>query len=169
MKRLILVPAFVLALCQPAWGQAVSRTDPDDARGKLDIVQISYTQEPEEPTFRLQLKTERRWRCRYLSPPQQTRLRWKIDDAQGPAADYSGKFVCRKGKLVFEISAKDGSANFEPLPTSRPNRRTVRVNVPNDIFDGVDDVWATSLDGEANPCQDQPCRDRAPNNGGLLD
>jgi hypothetical protein len=167
MKRTAL--ALCLLLCMPstAWAAAAAASDPEDTKGKLDIVLIEFVQDTDEEPAELSIKTDTKWGCGYLNPAKKTNLKWKFDDSGGNAADYVGTFVCRQGTLVFEISSTDGSQNFEPLPTERPNQKKVVVDVPTDIFDGLDDLWATSKDGEASKCSD-PCKDRAPDAGGLF-
>jgi hypothetical protein len=166
MKRTAMVLCLLLCIPSTAWAAAATASDPEDAKGKLDIVLIEFVQDTEEEPAKLTIKTDTKWRCGYLKPAKETSLKWKFDDSGGNAADYVGTFVCRQGTLVFEISSTDGSQNFEPLPTQRPTRKKVIVDVPTDIFDGLDDLWATSKDGEASKCN--PCKDRAPDEGGLF-
>lgn len=167
MKRVAIAIGLLVCMASAAWAQAVAVTDPEDTGGKLDIVLAKFVQDQANDPAELTLKTENKWGCRYLKPTKQANLKWKFDDSGGNAADYVGRFVCRRGNLVFEISSTDGSQNFEPLPTDRPTKRKVVVIVPTDIFDGLDNIWATSRDSEAPGCSD-PCKDRAPDEGGLF-
>lgn len=164
MKRVLLAIVMVLGMTQPASAQAAAASDPEDVSGGLDIVFIERSENPGGP-LELQLRTEDIVRCRFLKKSKDTQLKWLFDTKGGKSDDYVGRFKCHREELLFFLRASDGSSQFEPLPVERPNRRTFRVSMPTDIFEGNKFyVWAKSIDGEK--C-DPECVDRAPDNGYL--
>jgi hypothetical protein len=164
MKRLLPAAiAVVVVLVGATAAMAVSRKDPKDVSGRLDIVRIKFTSQQQLAT--LTLETENAWRCRYLKPAKKTALRWLFDDGADGDNDLIGDFVCRQKKLVFELHSED--SQYEPIFATRPDKRTVKVTMPLDVPELESDTLvlaAKSRDGAAGAC-DQTCRDRAPNEG----
>ena len=166
MNRLAAALIVVLSLFPIAAVMAAERRDPKDADGRLDIVLIVATGDKGE-VGHLTIRTEDRWRCRYLKRSRNTSLKWLFDDRRDGDTDLIGRFVCRKGRLSFNLRGPDTGNHYEPLKVRRPNRRTTKVNVPFDLaeFEGAHmGVAARSKDGEAPACE-TPCVDRAPNMG----
>ena len=167
MNRLVVVIA-VLSLLPITAANAAERQDPKDAEGRLDIVLVVANGEKGD-VGHLTVRTENRWRCRYLKGSRETSLKWLFDDRRDGDIDLIGRFVCRKGTLSFNLRGPDTGNQYEPLAVRRPNRRTAKVNVPLDLveFEGAHmGVRARSKDGEASACE-MPCVDRAPNNGSM--
>jgi hypothetical protein len=162
------VVAFTLPVFAITAANAAERRDPKDTDGRLDIVFTRATGDKGD-VGHLKIGTEDRWRCGYLKRNRNTSLRWVFDDGRDGDIDLVGKFVCREDVLNFNLRGPDTGNRYEPLTVQRPNRRTVKVNVPFDLVEFEDNhmgVVARSKDGEAPACE-TPCSDRAPNKSSM--
>ncbi len=167
MKRLVVgavVATMVAVLAPPAL--AANEDDPADSGLSIDISYIAFREKP-EGVGRLTIKTHSAWKCRELRPAAKTALKWLFDGSGNKKWDLVGKFVCRGGKLLFELRSKDGSNQYEPIVARRPNRRTAKVSMPLDLveLDGNHlDLVAKSADFSGETCIED-CVDRAPDKG----
>lgn len=153
----------------PAAGQAAAIPDPDDVGGSLDISQISYAarygEDQEVTSYRFEIKTHDKWRCRYLNKAHDTTLNLKWHDRGDRRADLVGRFRCMKGEVWLFMGTTDGEQNFEPLRARHPRRRVVSVIVPEAAFQGGFRTWARSVDAHHDDCLEAACIDRAPDQG----
>ncbi|MDQ4125572.1 MAG: hypothetical protein M3134_08235 [Actinomycetota bacterium] len=161
---MVVTAALVTGVMPAAW--AVQRRDPADSGSKLDISLIKFVEDPEDVAT-LTIRTHSGWNCRALRPAAKTSLKWFFDGSGNNDFDLVGSFVCRQGTLVFELRSTDGSSQYEPLVTERPNRRTVRVQMTLDLpqLDSNNlDLIAKSKDASGETCTED-CVDRAPDEG----
>jgi hypothetical protein len=145
---------------------AVQRQDPADSGLDLDISLIKFVEKPEDVAT-LTIKTHSRWKCRALRPAAKTSLKWFFDGSGSNDFDLVGSFVCSEGTLVFNLRSTDGSAQYEPIVATRPNRRSARVKMSLDLpeLDSNNlDLIAKSKDTSGETCIED-CVDRAPNQG----
>ena len=107
----------------------VTKSDPNDTRGRLDIIKVRYRGNQDD-TATLVLKTQRKWRCGFLQGIAEAPhtysagLSWEINKDRDPANEKSGHFSCRDRKLFFTVN------NGVPIRAERPDRRTARVRIP---------------------------------------
>ncbi len=124
-------------------------TDPNDTKGRLDIVKVRYIGHTDE-TATLVLKTQRRWRCSFLrglaEPPHtySAGLSWNINRDRDAANEKSGHFSCRDKKLFFSVD------NGDPIRARRPDRRTARVRIPLKPTKYLSLVAISRINGEIN-------------------
>lgn len=117
---------------------------------------------------RLTIKTHAGWRCRDLRPAADTQLSWFFDGG-GPsdAFDLAGDFVCRDGVLLFKLHTWGGSQEYEPIVAQKPDRRTVKVVMPDDLVE-FDDSEPLQLVARSKACGKacvEDCLDWAPDEG----
>ena len=132
LSRVLLVGAMALPI---AAGSAmadhttITRSDPDDTRGRLDIFKVGYIGHPND-TATLFLRTQRKWRCGFLrgvaNAPHtySAGISWEINRDKDAQNEKSGHFTCRDKKLFFSID------NGDPIRARRPDRRTAKVRIP---------------------------------------
>ena len=107
----------------------VAKSDPNDTRGRLDIVRVRYTGHRDN-TATLVLKTQETWRCGFLQGVAEAPhtysagISWEINRDRDPANEKSGHFSCRDRRLFFTVN------NGEPIRVQRPDRRTAKVRIP---------------------------------------
>ncbi|MDQ4145027.1 MAG: hypothetical protein M3198_15060 [Actinomycetota bacterium] len=137
MKNKILLSLLIGAMALPlGMGAAMAdhtvketKSDPNDTRGRLDIVKVRYIGNGDD-TATLVLKTAEAWRCRFLRGVAEAPhtysagLSWEINRDSDRANEKSGHFSCRNKKLFFTIN------NGEPIRAPRPDRHTARVRIP---------------------------------------
>ena len=135
MKNKFALAFLVGALALPLGGAAmadhttVTRSDPNDTRGRLDIVKVRYRGHQDD-TATLVLRTQKRWRCNFLrgvadAPHTYSAgISWEINRDRDPQNEKSGHFTCRDKKLFFTVN------NGEPIRAQRPDRRTAKVRIP---------------------------------------
>lgn len=111
----------------------VSKRDPQDVEGRLDLVFVQY--EGADQDMRLVLRTAERWRNRYLSDAGDgghvAYLVWEFDrDADG-SFDCTGRFfVTENNRIKFEKSAPGEQRAFA---ARRLSRRSVAVRIPSNF------------------------------------
>lgn len=157
---------LLTALAAPA--AAVQRRDPADSGLDLDISLIKFVEDPNDVAT-LTIKTHSGWKCAALRPVNSRSLKWYFDGSGNDDFDLVGKFVCRKGTLLFHLRSTDGGSRYEPLVAKKPNPRTVRVTMTLDLpqLDSNNlDLIAKSKDTSGETCIED-CSDRAPNTGRL--
>jgi hypothetical protein len=155
--------ALLVALAAPV--SAATENDPEDVKGKLDVVRIKFKKSQDTAT--LTIETAEDWKCRYLRASRDTKLQWRFDDGSDGDIDLKGDFVCDDGHLLFLLAGTDSGNNYEPLEGERPDKKTAKVTMPLDITELESDslaVLVKSKDGEAKGCA-TACRDRAPDTG----
>ena len=100
--------------------------DPQDVRGRLDIVLVRVASRGESVV--LTVRTAERWGCGYLTYDYVTgqrsaSLRWQF--RADPTFDSGGYFSCSDGRYKFRTTR-----NGPVYKAWRPNRRTIKVAVP---------------------------------------
>ena len=142
VKTRLIVGATMVLLLAPVGAQAaggdasvstVSAPDPEDVESRLDMVFVEFRGHG-DGNATLTIRTAEKWGCRYLrfrslgdySDGRAAFLAWQFNTDQDAAIEKSGGFNCTDaGKLIFDVNHSD-----ERFPTSRPNRRTVKVVLP---------------------------------------
>ena len=121
--------AFPMAGAAMASHTTVTMTDPNDTRGRLDIVKVRYRGHQND-TATLFLKTQEKWKCSFLrgiaeAPHTYSAgISWEINRDKDAANEKSGHFSCSDKKLFFTVD------NGEPIRAQRPNRQTAKVRIP---------------------------------------
>ena len=136
MKSKLMISLLLGALALPlgintamANHTTVTKSDPNDTRGPLDMVKVRYIGHGDD-TATLVLKTAEKWRCAFLrgvadAPHTYTAgLSWDINRNKDPYNEKSGHFTCINKKLYFSIN------NGDAIRAHRPDRRTARVRIP---------------------------------------
>ena len=135
MKNRFGLALLIGALALPLGGAAtashvtVTKSDPNDTRGRLDIVKVRYRGH-QDNTATLFLKTQEKWKCSFLrgvadAPHTYSAgISWEINRDKDPETEKSGHFSCSDKKLYFTVN------NGEPIRAVRPNRRTAKVRIP---------------------------------------
>ncbi|HEY7874851.1 MAG TPA: hypothetical protein VIG64_06980 [Actinomycetota bacterium] len=176
MRRLAPVALALLLiasiLAPPAAAAKETATDPNDTGGRLDIVELSFKGEA-GGTNTIKLKTQNPWGCKFLRQGVKTSLNWHFDDGEDGDNDLVGKFVCVNAnsndpELVLKLHGTDSNNNYDPVPTKRPDKKTVKVTFPFDIGEFESEhasAHARSKDAISEGCD--VCVDRAPDTGGL--
>ena len=170
MKRMAAVGIAVgiafMVLSPPAL--AISRGDANDSDSRLDIRLISENARPRRGGT-LTIRTYGRWGSRYLRDGLPTNLKWRFDDRDDGDIDLIGNFRFTNGALRFFLRGTETGNIYEPIRARRPDRRSVRVRFSFEIAELQSNrlsVEAKSFD-RGSGCRRNPCRDRAPNTGGM--
>src|SRR5437764_47323 len=124
--------AAVAGLCLqalPASASTGSTTDPNDVAGKLDLNTLSFTKSGKTAPLMITVTTYDRWRSRVLRDHVNRLAVW-IDTNHDGMRDFTARIKKTAGHLEVLISGSGSS--FEPLPATRPNRKTVRFTIPGD-------------------------------------
>ncbi|MFP5298612.1 MAG: hypothetical protein ACLGHL_06475 [Actinomycetota bacterium] len=167
VRTLVVALSVVLAL--PAWAAEVVKNDPDDSDGKLDLSRLVVDATKGEAGF-FTIKTHDNFRCGYLKPGKPNRLRLLFDDGRDGDIDLIGRFECDGDKLLMFLVGKETGNNYEPLRARRPSNKTVKVAFQLDIAEFEADtlgVKVRTVDGTAEGCTDEPCKDSVPGKGTL--
>lgn len=171
MRTLIraLVIALVIVSALPVAAAEVTKDDPDDSDGKLDLSMLGVDATKGEAGF-FTIKTHDGFKCGYLKPSKPNKLRLLFDDGRDGDIDLVGRFECHDDKLLMFLSGKETGNNYEPLKARRPSNKTVKVAFQLDIAEFEADtmgVKVRSIDGTAEGCTEEPCRDSVPGKGTL--
>ena len=123
--------ALLMMLAGPAGATTVldERRDPQDVRGRLDIVLVRAAARGDSMV--LTVRTAERWGCRYINGNYVTgedhrsaSLRWQFNKDADPYTEDDGFFSCT-GNGKFKLNLDHSSYR-----AWRPNRRTIKVAVP---------------------------------------
>lgn len=111
--------------------------DPQDVRGRLDIVLVRAASRGESMV--LTVRTDERWRCGYLNSDYLTgdehrsaSLRWQFNTDADPYTEADGHFSC-SGDGNFKLNLAHSSYR-----AWRPDLRTIKVAVPMMRHAGVE-------------------------------
>ncbi|HWL64798.1 MAG TPA: hypothetical protein VNP73_02395, partial [Actinomycetota bacterium] len=91
-------------------------------------------------------------------------LALKFDTGADDTTDVEGLFVCKAGKIVLELSSKDGS--FGKLAVTQPSPAKLKVVLTRHVLLGQVGVIAEST-LDSSDCEGKVCADRAPDLGWL--
>lgn len=161
--------AVLLALALPAGAAEIATTDPDDVAGKLDLRELSFEAERNGAGF-FTVKTHDAFGCNYLKKGKPNRLKLLFDDGRDGDVDLVGRFECMDGTLLMFLHGKESGNNYEPLKAKRPTRKVAKVAFQLDIAEFESDtmgVKVRSVDGTAEGCTDDPCKDGIPAKGSV--
>jgi hypothetical protein len=163
---LSLVPGPAASLTACCVEQA---SDPQDVEGRLDLALLRYTKNGPNAPMKVTVQTDEGWPPRVLRA-HVNRLKVLIDRNEDGNIDFRAAIKKVDGPL--EVHIKGSGSSFEPLPTQKPNPRTVRFTIPGSSPPnpgGAVDLAATSRFIESAPCDPgsggTACVDRAPNSG----
>lgn len=165
----ILVVALMLAAALPAAAAEMTKNDPDDSDGKLDLRQLVVDATKGEAGF-FTIKTYEGFKCGYLKKDKPNKMRLLFDDGRDGDIDLVGKFECSNDKLWMFLHGIETGNNYEPLRARRPSNKTVKVAFQLDIAEFEADtmgVKVKTVDGTAERCTEVACRDSAPGKGTL--
>lgn len=161
------VSSLLLVIALPA--SAAEVADPNDSASKLDISSVKATGEDNGiGTFVITMFE--RWGSRFLKDANPTTLKLYLDDGADGDADVVGNFRYVNGSLVLFLKGPDSGNRYEPVPATRPTGKSVKVRFPLDLLElGSEQLraFARSVSSELGDCPGDPCKDRAPNGGGV--
>lgn len=128
------VVALVVVAAVPAAAAVLDEArDPQDVRGRLDIVLVRAA--ARDSKLVLTIRTAERWRCRYIDghgiPDEDGRsasVRWQFNTNSDPYTEHTAFFSCADGDFSFTV---DGKHTYDAW---RPNRRTIKVALPDHRF-----------------------------------
>jgi hypothetical protein len=162
--------ALVLALfAAPAAADVVTRKDPKDTPGRLDIRRVGHGHAGENAVTHT-ITTYRRFSSRLLIPK---RGAFVLVTA---TPEGEGRIIViwwRNGRLRAPIFDMETERRVGSAKVSRPNRRAVRVTLEisqlGDLGDPARYRWvALSLFRDKGGCKGEGCVDIAPNRGSIL-
>ena len=145
MKKVMIVASLALSLSAGAAGashspkasdQSISRRDPiGDVGNRLDLVRVAFRGHG-DGTATLALRTERRWRCRYISRDLihdggTASLRWMVNTDRDHNDEKTGFFSCDKEGFSIRL----GKRTYE---ARRANLRSIAFTLPLEKL-GLDD------------------------------
>jgi hypothetical protein len=165
------VVAAVLVMLAPSAALAgrasVTASDPDDARGPLDIKRLYLGRATASSPLEVVVTYFRRVPTKIFSKGGHTNL-WL--DTQGDAhADWTGSVTRTRRGLVLVITGRSGE--WGRVPIRRPNLREIAVTLPGaSSVNPIGDVAVTAKSAykrPRGPCK-HPCTDRAPDRHGLV-
>jgi len=111
--------------------------DPEDVRGKLDIVSTSFRGNG-DGTATLTIRTAEKWRSRFIKrepdgDSRQVFLIWEFSSDRTRNFERTGRFFFdeNEGRLVFE---KNRSSSDRLFRVRRPNLRTAKISLPVRAF-----------------------------------
>lgn len=167
-KHIALVVALMLLfVALPAF--AAEESDPNDSASKLDISMFKASgQDNSTGTFVITMFE--RWGSRFLKDANPTTLKIYLDDGSDGDADLVGNFRYIDGTLLLFLKGPDSGNNYEPLVARRPTAKSVKVRIPMDLTElesASMRAFVRSISSELSDCPDDPCKDRAPNGGGI--
>jgi hypothetical protein len=171
MKKLLasVVGLFVVLSAVPALASSI--TDPNDMTSRLDVRKLVYKHQS-GTVGTIKVVSDQRYRCTYLVRGL-TSLKVYFDGGADGDNDLVGNFVCIKTKsghrIVLMLHGTKSGNNYEPVPVTRPDHRTVRATFSFDLTELKGkhlDAVARVRDGAAEGCTSaHPCHDRAPDTG----
>ena len=165
--------ALILLLPSPALADERAVSDPDDVVGTLDLRRVSLAKlGPTEP-LTIWIETYDGWGPRTLVRNNNRMIVLFDTDGDG-SRDFRARILRLKRKFVALI--KGSGQSFEPLPVTKPNRRTVRLVIPGSIpvnpDGGPPGIRVLTRFIGAQGCDpasgSKPCIDRAPDGGAWL-
>ena len=170
MKRLIALVAGALLLF-PTPASAQTFTDPDDMTSPLDIRKLVHTDKGNDIHV-LKVVTDDPWRCDYIG--KLGKIRFFFDGKGDGDTDPIGKVRCldpqgSPRELVLFLSGKDSGNSYEPVPMTRPSKRSMKVKFSFDLKELRGPHVDLSLgvtDGQAEGCTSaNKCTEQAPDTG----
>jgi hypothetical protein len=164
------VTMLALSLVPPAAADSISRRDPKDTQGRLDIRRISHGHRGDD-AFVHTISTYRRFPSKLLRPSGRAGgvfLLWLADD---PSFDGTLRIVLvrwRNGRLRAPIFDFWTDRRVGTARVTRPNRRTIRIVIPKRALGTLGEhpgyYWAaTSVYWDRGACSEDGCWDGAPN------
>jgi hypothetical protein len=158
---------MLLVIALPA--SAAEESDPNDSASKLDISSFKAAgQDNSLGTF--VITTFERWGSKFLKDANPTTLKIYLDDGSDGDADLVGNFRYMDGTLLFFLHGPNTGNNYEPLVAHRPTQKSVKVRIPLDLTELESNslrAFARSISSELSDCSGDPCKDRAPDAGGV--
>jgi hypothetical protein len=165
------VVAVVVVMLAPSTALAgrasVTASDPDDARGPLDIKRLYLGRPTASSPLEVIVTYFRRAPTMIFSKGGHTNL-WF--DTQGDAhAEWTGAVTRTRRGLVLVITGRSGE--WGRVPIRRPNLREIAVTLPGaSPVNPIGDVAVTAKSAykrPRGPCK-HACTDRAPDGHGLV-
>lgn len=163
------VVAIVVALALPASAAEVTKSDPNDSDGLLDVREVVIDAERNGAGF-FTIKTFEGFNCGYLKKSSGNKLKLLFDDGRDGSTDLIGRFECQGGDLLMFLHGKETGNNYEPLKAKRPSKKVVKVAFQLDISEFTSDtmgVKVRTVDASADGCTEEACKDKAPNRGSV--
>lgn len=168
LKRTALVIALMsVFVALPV--SAAEESDPNDSASKLDISSFKATGQ-DNSLGTVVITMFERWGSKFLKDANPTTLKVYLDDGSDGDADLVGNFRYVDGSLLLFLKGPDSGNNYEPLVARRPTAKSVKVRIPLDLTElesGSLSAFARSISSELSDCPDDPCKDRAPDAGGV--
>ena len=128
----LLVIAVGLLSAPPAFAHGESGWffESGHGRGRLDLESIEYVKDSHGSPLVILLRMQNRWGNRVLRGSSGNRLVVDLDVDRDKARDYKARIRAFGDELAVVI--KGPGERFEPLPATRPSRRSVRIEIPGD-------------------------------------
>jgi hypothetical protein len=165
--KILVASLCALMAASVATAPAGDFTDPDDMTSPLDVRELVFT--PARGSGgTLKLTTDDRWDCEYIQPQLNT-MTWNFDGRADGDTDLVGRVRCVDGDLLLFLRGRSSGNRYEPVPGSRPNRKSVKFRFSFDLPELNGRHLGLSIDisdGAAEGCTSaNACHDRAPDRG----
>jgi hypothetical protein len=125
-----LAAVMVFAAPAPAgtpYPHGVVLPDQDDARGRLDMLELKYAKKQAGSLLKVRVLFYEGWRPRILKPEERSSFGVLFNVDRDAQAEYRGSILLLDGDLVARIR---GQGETLIRAVARPNPMTVRFSVP---------------------------------------
>lgn len=161
---LLLTAAVAGAIVPVGAGAAVTRTDPEDAGGRLDIRRLGIVKDMSSGPLQITVTTWGGWSAKILRASSPNRLFVDLDTDLDGADDITIRILRSGERLVAEI--RDSGQVLQELAVRRPSRRKVRFTIESGSpANPPGSVAAAARSRFRGGAACRPCDDRAPDSG----